>query len=253
MRGIRELNRGEKDLEELHAELGGDMLDKYGTRKNTLPFPQPCSQSDPGNLGQTGISPRGIDREVVDSMLASRWGSGRIMSMSCSGTAQLALGWLGRIDNRHRGLGYPVRDAEDQDLEDQPGGAGKRTRVNISVHGHDPMLSEMMVKAEATRSWSHSPRKTVQRGSTLSGSAVPGNEAHAEGHPDDRQPPQPGTGDRTGALQAMVVDYQCIFPSLPRNASGYHTLIISTIRKLQSPGGTSSTSKQGKPILRPKR
>jgi carbon-monoxide dehydrogenase catalytic subunit len=34
----------------------------------------------------------------------------------------------------------------------------------------------------------------------------------------------------------MVVDYQCIFPSLPRTASCYHTLIISTSEKATIPG-----------------
>ena len=40
----------------------------------------------------------------------------------------------------------------------------------------------------------------------------------------------------TGALEAMVVDYQCIFPSLPRTASCYHTHIISTSPKSKIPG-----------------
>ena len=40
----------------------------------------------------------------------------------------------------------------------------------------------------------------------------------------------------TGALEAMIVDYQCIFPSLPRTASCYHTYIISTSPKAKIPG-----------------
>jgi hypothetical protein len=39
----------------------------------------------------------------------------------------------------------------------------------------------------------------------------------------------------TGALEAMIVNYQCIFPSLPRTASCYHTLIISTSSKAKIP------------------
>jgi carbon-monoxide dehydrogenase catalytic subunit len=34
----------------------------------------------------------------------------------------------------------------------------------------------------------------------------------------------------------MIVDYQCIFPSLPRTASCFHTLIISTSSKATIPG-----------------
>ena len=40
----------------------------------------------------------------------------------------------------------------------------------------------------------------------------------------------------TGALEAMIVDYQCIFPSLPRTASCFHTLIVSTSSKAKIPG-----------------
>jgi len=40
----------------------------------------------------------------------------------------------------------------------------------------------------------------------------------------------------TGAVEAMVVDVQCIMPSLPQIAKCYHTLIISTSPKAKFPG-----------------
>ncbi len=40
----------------------------------------------------------------------------------------------------------------------------------------------------------------------------------------------------TGALEAMVVDYQCIFPTLPFTAACYHTKVISTSPKAKISG-----------------
>src|SRR5581483_217637 len=42
----------------------------------------------------------------------------------------------------------------------------------------------------------------------------------------------------TGALEAMVVDYQCIMPSVTDVAKCYHTQIISTADKAKFPGAT---------------
>jgi len=42
----------------------------------------------------------------------------------------------------------------------------------------------------------------------------------------------------TGALEAMVVDYQCIMPSIVDVAKCYHTKIISTSDKAKFTGAT---------------
>lgn len=42
----------------------------------------------------------------------------------------------------------------------------------------------------------------------------------------------------TGALDAAVVDYQCIMPSLPGVAENYHTQIITTMPIAKIPGAT---------------
>src|SRR4030067_3529188 len=42
----------------------------------------------------------------------------------------------------------------------------------------------------------------------------------------------------TGALDAMVVDYQCVMPSLARVAQGFHTQVITTMGIAKLPGAT---------------
>jgi carbon-monoxide dehydrogenase catalytic subunit len=42
----------------------------------------------------------------------------------------------------------------------------------------------------------------------------------------------------TGALEAMVVDYQCIMPSVVDVAKCFHTQVITTADKAKIPGAT---------------
>ena len=42
----------------------------------------------------------------------------------------------------------------------------------------------------------------------------------------------------TGAVEAMVVDVQCIMPSLPSVANCFHTKVITTSPKAVFPGAT---------------
>jgi carbon-monoxide dehydrogenase catalytic subunit len=113
----------------------------------------------------------------------------------------------------------------------------KTDHVNISVHGHNPMLSEVIVKAVADPELKALARKYGANGINLVGMCCTGNELLM-------RKGIPMTGNHlnqeliiaTGALEAMVVDYQCIFPSLPRTASCFHTRIISTSSKATIPG-----------------
>ena len=113
----------------------------------------------------------------------------------------------------------------------------KEDHVNISVHGHNPVLSEVIVKAVEDPELKALALKYGAKGINLVGMCCTGNELLM-------RKGIPMTGNHlnqeliiaTGALEAMVVDYQCIFPSLPRTASCYHTQIISTSSKATIPG-----------------
>ena len=61
----------------LAAELGGAMLEEYGMRKNTLQFLNGAPKATLGKIwNKLDITPRGIDREVVDSMHRVQMGVG---------------------------------------------------------------------------------------------------------------------------------------------------------------------------------
>jgi len=226
-----------KKPEQLAAELGGAMLDEYGMRKNTLQFLNRAPKATREIWNKLGITPRGIDREVVDSMHRIQMGVGAdYVNILLQGLrTSLSDGWGGSMIGTEVSdilFGTPTITSSKMNLA-----VMKADHVNISVHGHNPVLSEVIVKAVADPELKALAQKYGAKGINLVGMCCTGNELLM-------RKGIPMTGNHlnqeliiaTGALEAMVVDYQCIFPSLPRTASCYHTLIISTSSKATIPG-----------------
>jgi carbon-monoxide dehydrogenase catalytic subunit len=226
-----------KKPEQLAAELGGAMLEEYGMRKNTLQFLNRAPKATRDIWTRLGITPRGIDREVVDSMHRVQMGVGAdYVNILLQGLRNsLSDGWGGSMIGTEVSdilFGTPTIKSSAMNLA-----VMKSDHVNISVHGHNPVLSEVIVKAVADPELKALAQKYGAKGINLVGMCCTGSELLM-------RKGIPMTGNHlnqeliiaTGALEAMVVDYQCIFPSLPRTASCYHTLIISTSSKAKIPG-----------------
>jgi anaerobic carbon-monoxide dehydrogenase catalytic subunit len=226
-----------KTTEKLAAELGLALLAEYGMVKNTLQFLNRAPKTTREIWNKLGITPRGIDREVVDCMHRVQMGVGAdytgmlLQGLRCS----LSDGWGGSMmgtDISDVLFGTPTIKSSTMNLA-----VMKEDHVNISVHGHNPVLSEVIVKAVADPEMKALAQKYGAKGINLVGMCCTGSELMM-------RKGIPMTGNHlnqeliiaTGALEAMVVDYQCIFPSLPRTASCYHTLIISTSSKATIPG-----------------
>jgi carbon-monoxide dehydrogenase catalytic subunit len=226
-----------KSPEQLAAGLSRAMLEEYGMVKNTLQFLNRAPKGTREIWVNLGISPRGIDREVVDCMHRIQMGVGAdytgmlLQGLRCS----LADGWGGSM------MGTDVSDV----LFGTPAilksrvnlAVLKEDHVNIAVHGHNPVLSEMVVKAVADPELVALAKKNGAQGINLVGLCCTGSELlMRKGVPMSGNHLNQELVITTGALEAMIVDYQCIFPSLPRTASCYHTLIISTSSKAKIPG-----------------
>lgn len=106
--------------------------------------------------------------------------------------------------------------------------------INVVVHGHEPILSEQVVEA-ANEYNARAPQVPVnvvgmcctgnevlmRRGVNLAGAMVQQELAIA-----------------TGAVEAMVVDVQCIIPNVQNVASRFHTKIITTNPQAKITGAT---------------
>ncbi len=107
--------------------------------------------------------------------------------------------------------------------------------VNIACHGHVPILSEKIV--EAAEELEEEAKEVGAKGINVVGICCTGNEIL------ERQGVRVVGNElnselviATGALDAIVVDYQCIYPSLAEIARCFHTKLITTSSIVKIPG-----------------
>ncbi|HON80809.1 MAG TPA: anaerobic carbon-monoxide dehydrogenase catalytic subunit [Methanoregulaceae archaeon] len=226
-----------KDDRKVAGELGRAMLEEYGSVKDSLQIAQRAPKATREIWENTGISPRGVDRDVVDAMHRVHMGVGADYANILAHGLRVSLsdGWGGSSMATEISdvlFGTPEPNESLVNL-----GVVKKSHVNISLHGHNPMLSEMAVKAAQDPEILALVKKVGAAGVNLVGLCCTGNELlMRKGIPNAGNHFNQELVITTGALEAMVVDYQCIFPSLPRTASCYHTHVISTSPKSKIPG-----------------
>jgi carbon-monoxide dehydrogenase catalytic subunit len=110
-------------------------------------------------------------------------------------------------------------------------GVIKRDAVNIALHGHNPLLSDIMVQvAREPELLDRARAAGASGGINLVGICCTGNEVlMRHGVPLATSSVSQETAILTGAVDAMVVDYQCVMPSLASVAECYHSKLITTM------------------------
>ncbi|NLC12080.1 MAG: anaerobic carbon-monoxide dehydrogenase catalytic subunit [Firmicutes bacterium] len=107
--------------------------------------------------------------------------------------------------------------------------------VNIAVHGHNPILSEMIVKA--ARDMKGEAEKLGAKGIKCMGICCTGNEIlMRQGVPILTNFSSQELAIMTGAVDAMVVDIQCIMPGIQAVSECFHTRVITTMPSVKIPG-----------------
>jgi carbon-monoxide dehydrogenase catalytic subunit len=108
-------------------------------------------------------------------------------------------------------------------------GVMKKDHVNIIVHGHEPVLSEMIVAVSQKPEIIEYAKSKGAKGIQLGGICCTANEIlQRHGVPPAGTFLQQELAIITGACDAMVVDIQCIFQNLANVAKCFHTKIITT-------------------------
>lgn len=183
------------------------------------------------------IEPLGIDRMVVEGMHRTTMGvdhNYKNLLMHAFRTA-LADGWGGsRVASITSdilfGTPSPVRSTANL-------GVLKKETVNILIHGHEPALSEMLTVAVQAPDVIAYAKKAGAEGITLAGICCTANEILIRhGVPVAGNVLQQELAIITGAVEMMVIDVQCVMPSLPDVAAHYHTEIVSTVEMAKTIG-----------------
>jgi carbon-monoxide dehydrogenase catalytic subunit len=183
--------------------------------------------------------PRGIDREIVEMMHRTSMGVDQDHSniMLQGNRAALSDGWGGsmiatELQDILFGTPSPLRGQVNL-------GVLSKDDVNIVVHGHEPVLSEMLVLATRNEELLKLAKSKGAKGINLVGICCTANEILLRhGLPIAGNVLQQELAVITGAVEAMVVDVQCIMPSLPELCKCRHTKLITTSSKGRIPGAT---------------
>lgn len=108
-------------------------------------------------------------------------------------------------------------------------------KVNIALYGHNPVLSELI--CDAADALQEEARAAGAKGINLMGICCTGNEVlMRRGVPIVTSFLAAELPIVTGAMDAYVVDVQCIMPSIRTVAECYHTRIITTSPIAKIPG-----------------
>ncbi|MEM0037149.1 MAG: anaerobic carbon-monoxide dehydrogenase catalytic subunit [Candidatus Korarchaeum sp.] len=185
-----------------------------------------------------GITPRAIDREVTEIMHRTHMGvDADPLSLIAQGLrAALADGWSGSMmatmfSDVMFGTPKPIRIWSNL-------GVLREDAVNVMVHGHNPLLSMKIAEVAKDPELVELARGLgAEGGINVVGMCCTGNEVLMRlGVPIAGNFLQQELAIITGALEAVIVDYQCLMPALVDVASCYHTKIITTEPKARIPG-----------------
>ncbi len=225
-----------KELE-IAGELAQKILEEFGQQEGELTFAHRAPKKQQDIWNNLRIIPRGIDREIVETVSRTHMGVDNDMGNLLLGgmKAALADGWGGsmiatELSDILFGSPQPIRAQVNL-------GVLKEDEVNVLVHGHEPTLSDVLVTASLDPELIAYAKKQGAKGINLAGICCTAAEMLVRrGVPIAGNFLQQELAIMTGAIEAMVVDIQCIMPGLAEVSKAFHTKLISTHPKAKFKG-----------------
>ncbi|MHC4166807.1 MAG: anaerobic carbon-monoxide dehydrogenase catalytic subunit [Planctomycetota bacterium] len=222
---------------EIAVDVGKIALAEFGKSEGTqfMAMRAPVPRQELWN--KFGVTPRAVDREVAESLHRSTMGVDQdyknILRHACR--VALADGWGGamlatELQDILFGTPYPGRGEVNM-------GVLKEDEVNIIVHGHEPILSEMIAAASADEEMLGEAKEAGANGINVAGTCCTANELlMRHGIPIAGNFLNQELVVATGAIELMAVDVQCVMQGLTNVASCYHTRLVTTADKAKMPG-----------------
>ncbi|NQU94720.1 MAG: anaerobic carbon-monoxide dehydrogenase catalytic subunit [Candidatus Omnitrophica bacterium] len=223
--------------EEIAVDLGNAMLADFGKQNEAPVFFKRAPKKQQKIWKNLKIVPQGIDRPIVEMMSRTNIGVDADYKNIMLGTMKTSLadGWAGSMIATEASdilFGAPQAIRSQVNL-----GVLKDDEVNIIIHGHVPLLSDVIVTATRDEEMLKLAKSKGAKGITIAGICCTANEIlMRRGVPVAGSFLQQELAIATGAVEAMVVDLQCILPGLTTVASYFHTKLISTHPKAKFPG-----------------
>jgi carbon-monoxide dehydrogenase catalytic subunit len=222
--------------EEIAKRLAEAIMEDYGMKKQRITFLNRVPKQRIALWEKLRVIPRGIDREIAETMHRTHMGvDNDYVSILLHAVRNcLSDGYGGSMVGTELSdiiFGTPKPGLSEINL-----GVLKEDQVNILVHGHSPVVSEMICLAVEDKGMIELAKAKGAKGINLAGLCCTGNELMMR-----KKIPMAGNllmtelTIVTGAAESIIVDYQCIMPSLGQVAQCYHTKLYSTSDKAKFP------------------
>jgi carbon-monoxide dehydrogenase catalytic subunit len=221
-----------REINEIAIDVGIIAIQEFGKYEGTQLMTKRAPKHRRQIWDKQGVTPRAIDREVTESLHRTSMGVDQDYKNILRQASRVALadGWGGsmlatELQDVLFGTPYPGRGEVNM-------GVIKADEVNIIVHGHEPILSEMIAVASQDADLLAQAEKVGAKGITVAGTCCTANELlMRHGIPIAGNFLNQELVIATGAIELMAVDVQCIMQGLAGVAKYFHTKLITTADK----------------------
>jgi len=236
--GILEIEFEGRPVNDVAKDVATTLLNDFGRQHGgELNYVKRAPKKTQERWRKWGIVPRSIDREVVETMHRTAIGVDHdpdhllLQGLRTS----LADGWGGCMissDITDILFGTPSPQQARMSL-----GIFKEDEVNFIVHGHEPLLAELIVELASDPEMIAYAKSKGAKGINLGGMCCTANEilvrhgiASAGGFTNQE------LGIMSGLVDAISVDVQCIMPAIVELSKKFHTKVITTNPKAKMVG-----------------
>lgn len=234
----------DRSVNEIAEDVGKAALAEFGQQEGEVKFTSRAPERRLALWRRHGIVPRGVDREIVETMHRTHIGVDQdyrnILMHGCR--TAIGDGWGGSMiatELQDILFGTPGSLYKQPSIGTMGLGALKKDEVNVVVHGHEPILSETIVTVAQDPEMIEMAKRAGAKGINLTGMCCTANEVLLrQGISIAGDFLMQELAIATGAVETMVVDVQCIMSSLPEVASHYHTKVVTTSPKGKMVGAT---------------
>ncbi|MBI4690698.1 MAG: anaerobic carbon-monoxide dehydrogenase catalytic subunit [Nitrospirae bacterium] len=226
-----------RPVNDVAKDVAIKLLEDFGRQRGVVNFIKRAPKKTQERWEKWGILPRGIDREIAESLDRTTMGMDADPDSLLTHGLRTALsnGWGGSMISTEITdilFGTPMPIKAEASL-----GIFKDEEVNLVIHGHEPSLAETIVDVVSEPELVAYAMTKGAKGINLGGMCCTANEVMMRhGIPTAGGFTNQELGIMTGLIDAMVVDVQCIMPALTEISKKFHTKVLTTSEKVRLPG-----------------
>jgi carbon-monoxide dehydrogenase catalytic subunit len=227
----------DRDIKDIGKDVANAAYGEFGRQTGEIQLASMAPEARLELWRKMGIVPRGIYREIVESLHRTTMGVDHDYKNLIKHGMRTALsdGWGGsmlatELQDVLFGAPNPLKSTANL-------GVLQDDHVNILVHGHEPTLSDILAEVTSNPDMIKKAEEKGAKGINIAGICCTANEIlMRRGIPVAGSFLQQELALLTGVTDLMVLDVQCVMPGLHAVADCFHTKMVTTSHHAKMPG-----------------